>query len=176
MARAQSFYHHLLNESPAGADARRVLADQGISVFTIKHFMFGIRPGGPADLLSRHLVDAGYNSECLHWSVSRQRTVKRRWWIDTEEAISSFQSGIHRDGVGVSFREIFSGNNDFEVGWSQSLLPVSERRLRRLIFPHPSWPRDFHRYETVLLAKTPWEVIALRNAGIENIVCMLEGQ
>ena len=30
-----------------------------------------------------------------------------------------------------------------------------------------------HRYETVLLAKTPWEVIALRNAGIKTLsVCL----
>ena len=26
-----------------------------------------------------------------------------------------------------------------------------------------------------VIGQTPWEVIALRNAGIENVVCMLEG-
>ena len=56
MARAQSFYHHLLNESPAGADARRILLIKGFGVFTIKHFMLGYAPVEPADLLSRHLV------------------------------------------------------------------------------------------------------------------------
>ena len=177
MARAQSFYHHLLNESPAGADARSILADQGIGVVTIKHFMLGYAPAEPADLLSRHLVDAGYDSECLHL-VCLKAEDGSRMMVD-RYGRGNLLIPI-RDSSGRSWgffqKRIFPGNNNFEVGWSQSLLPVSERRLRRLIFPHPSWPRDFHRYETVLLAKTPWEVIALRNAGIENVVCMLEGQ
>ena len=66
MAGTREFYHEVLIGSPAGAGARRVLADQGISPTTIKHFMLGYAPVGPMDLLSRHLVAAGYDPRCLH--------------------------------------------------------------------------------------------------------------
>ena len=66
MARAQRFYHELLSEDPAGSDARRILADHGIGVSVIKRFMLGYAPVEPIDLLSRHLLAAGYNIECLH--------------------------------------------------------------------------------------------------------------
>jgi DNA primase len=176
MGRTQSFYHDLLTERPAGADARHVLADQGISTATIKRFMLGYAPVGPTDLLSKHLLAAGYDIQCLH-TVCLPAEDGSRTPADVY-AGGNLLIPI-RDSSGRSWgffaRKLLPAENNRTGGWIQSLVPVSERRRRRLLFPHPSWPEDFHRYHTVLLAETPWDVIVLKNAGIDNVVHMVEG-
>jgi DNA primase len=156
MDRAQCFYHEVLTESPAGADARRVLADQGISAATITHFKLGYAPGGPRDLLSRHLLAGGYDAQCLHTVCAPAE--------DGSRSLVDISAGGNllipiRDSLGRSWgffeRKLFLAGNNLNGEWIQRLVPVSERRRRRLLFPHPSWPEDFHRYRAVLLARTP---------------------
>ncbi len=71
-------------------------------------------------------------------------------------------------------KQLMWRNDSMQAGWIQDTLDVSERRLRRLIFPHPAWPEDFNRPQRLLVAETPWEVILLHSAGIENVVCLFE--
>jgi DNA primase len=176
MDRAQCFYHEVLTESPAGADARRVLADQGISQATIEHFKLGYAPPGPTDLLSRHLLAVGYDAQCLD-TVCVPAEDGSRTLVDLY-AGGNLLIPI-RDSSGRSWgffeKKLFPTGNNLNGEWIQRLVPVSERRRRRLLFPHPSWPEDFRRYRSVLLGMTPWNVIALKNAGIENVVHMVEG-
>lgn len=156
MARTQRFYHDLLDEDPAGSEARRILADHGIDLSVIKRLMLGYAPIEPADLLSRHLLAPGYNIECLH-SVCFPAEDGSRTLVDRYRG-GNLLIPI-RDSSGRSWgffqKRLFSGINNLDRGWSQSLLRVSERGLRRLLFPHPAWPRDCDRYERVLLASTP---------------------
>jgi DNA primase len=178
MARAQSFYHQLLNEDPAGAAARNTLADHGIGSAMIERFMLGYAPVEPVDLLSRHLVAAGYDFECLdsvcfpaedgtRKMVDRYRGQLLIPVVDSRgRSWGFFQNRLFRGG---------DNSHNFDEGWGQGFLRLSERRLRRLVFPHPSWPRDFHRYERLLLTRTPWEVIALQQAGIDCAVFMPDG-
>lgn len=156
MARAQQFYHELLSEGPAGSDTRRILADHGVGAAVIKRFMLGYAPRDPIDLLNRHLLDAGYNVECLH-SVCFPAEDGSKTVMDRYRGGNLLIPVCDFSGRSWGFfqKRLFPGSNNFEVGWSQSLLRVSERRLRRLLFPHPAWPRDFDRYERVLLARTP---------------------
>ena len=55
------------------------------------------------------------------------------------------------------------------------MLSISERRLRRLIFPHPARPLDFNRHKRLLVAESPWEVVAMHNAGIQNVIYLFDG-
>jgi hypothetical protein len=176
MARTQRFYHELLSEDPAGSDARRILADHGVGASIIKRFMLGYTPIEPADLLSRHLLAAGYNIECLH-SVCFPAEDGSRTLVDRYRGGNLLIPVHDSSGRNWGFfqKRLFSDSNNFDTGWSQSLLRVSERRLRRLIVPHPTWPRDFDRYERLLLTRTPWDVIAQQEAGIDNVVYVPEG-
>jgi hypothetical protein len=134
MARAQSFYHNLLTENPAGADARRMLADHGISTATIKNFKLGYAPAGPTDLLSNHLLAAGYDVQCLHY-VCRPAE-------DGSRTVADVYAGGNllipiRDSSGRSWgffeEKLLPSGNNRNGDWIQRLVPVSERRRRRLI-------------------------------------------
>jgi hypothetical protein len=74
---------------------------------------------------------------------------------------------------GFMKRKLTSPQGSLLAGWTQDTLSVSPRRLRRLIFPHPVWPPDFNRHQRLLIAETPWEVVALHNAGIGNAVYLV---
>ncbi len=175
MGEAHQFYNQLLGESAEGAGVRSILTEQGISPSTIQQFMLGYAPAAPTDLLSRHLLEGGYDPECLQY-VSLKAEHRSNAIVD-RYAGGNLLIPI-RDAFGHSWgffqKALDGGKTNFDAGWIQSTVPVSERRRRRLIFPQPSWPQDFRLYENVLLAKTPWEVVALGEAGIENVAYILE--
>ena len=172
---AQRFYHELLCEKPEGAMARECLAGQGITLSTIKRFRLGYSPTEPDDLLSRQLVAAGYVipklMQMLYVSDDGE-----------QKLIDRFGGGNLLipicDSAGRSWgfmkQKITSPQSSLSVGWTEDTLSVSERRLRRLIFPHPAWPEDFIRHQRLLIAETPWEVVALHNAGIGNAVYLFD--
>jgi DNA primase len=171
---AQRFYHELLCESPEGAMARECLAEQGLTQSTIKRFRLGYAPLEPDNLLSRHLVKAGYVIPKLLQTVHVNE--------DGEQKLIDRHVGGHllipiRDSAGRSWgfmKNKHMSQHSLQSGWMQDTLSISERRLRRLIFPHPTWPQDFDRHKMLLVAETPWEVVALHNAGIENVVYLLD--
>ncbi len=172
---AQRFYHELLCEKPDGAIARQCLVEQGITLSTVKRFRLGYAPVEPDDLLSRRLVAAGYvipkllQTQCVS-DEGEQKSIDRFGGGNLLIPIC--------DSAGRSWgfmkQKIVSPDSSLLAGWTQDTLSVSPRRLRRLIFPHPAWPQDINRHQRLLVAETPWEVVALHNAGIENVVCLFE--
>ncbi len=172
---AARFYHALLCVRPEGAVARECLAEQGIAPSTIERFRLGYAPHDPDDLLSRHLVAEGYVIPKLLQTVRVNEA--------GEEKLIDRYGGGHLlipicDQAGRSWgfmkRRLTSRQDSLQAGWTQDTLAVSERRLRRLIFPHPAWPQEFNRHQKVLITETPWEVVALHNAGIENAVYLFD--
>jgi len=175
LAEAARFYHALLCVRPEGAVARECLAEQGIAPSTIERFRLGYAPHDPDDLLSRHLVAEGYVIPKLLQTVRVNEA--------GEEKLIDRYGGGHLlipicDQAGHSWgfmkRKLTSRQDSLQAGWTQDTLAVSERRLRRLIFPHPAWPQEFNRHQRVLITETPWEVVALHNAGIENAVYLFD--
>lgn len=175
LAEAARFYHVLLCERSEGAVARECLAEQGIAPSTVERFRLGFAPHDPDDLLSRHLVAEGYVIPKLLQTVRVNEA--------GEEKLIDRYGGGHllipiSDQAGRSWgfmkRRLTSRQDSLQAGWTQDTLAVSERRLRRLIFPHPAWPADFQRYQRLLIAEAPWEVVALHNAGIENAVYLFD--
>ena len=172
---AAQFYHDLLCKRPEGAVARECLAEQGIAPAVIKRFQLGYAPLDPEDLLSRHLMAAGYVIPKLLQMVRVNE--------EGEEKLVDRYGGGNLlipicDSAGRSWgfmkKKLTSQHNSLQAGWEQDTLSVSERRLRRLIFPHPTWPQDFDRHKLLLIAERPWEVVALHNAGIENVVYLFD--
>lgn len=172
---AQRFYEELLCERPEGAMARECLAGQGITPSTVNRFRIGYSPAEPDDLLSRHLTDAGYVIPKL---LQRLHVNE-----DGEQKMVDRYGGGNllipvRDRAGHSWgflkKTLLSRQDSLWAGWTQDTLAVSERRLRRLIFPHPSWPQDLNQHKILVVAETPWEVVVLHNAGIENVVYLFD--
>jgi DNA primase len=172
---AERFYHELLCERPEGSVARQCLVEQGLTQSTIKRFRLGYAPPEPDDLLSRQLVTAGYVIPKLLQTVHVNE--------GGEQKLIDRYGGGHLlipicDQAGHSWgfmkNKLMSQHTSMQAGWTQDTLSVSERRLRRLIFPHPAWPQDFNRHKTLLIAETPWEVVALHNVGIENVIYLFE--
>lgn len=172
---AQRFYHELLCEKPEGWVARQCLAEQGLTQSTIKRFRLGYSPPEPDDCLSRQLVAAGYAIPKLLQTAYVN--------ADGEQKLIDRYGGGNLlipvcDSAGRSWgfmkKNLLPRPNSMQAGWTQDTLSVSERRLRRLIFPHPLWPQDFNRHKVLLVAETPWEVVALHNAGIENVVYLFD--
>ena len=172
---AERFYHELLCDSPEGAMAQQCLAEYGITSSTIKRLRLGYAPPEPDDLLSRHLVAAGYVMPKLLQTVYVSD--------DGEPKLIDRYGGGHLlipicDQAGHSWgflkKRLMQGRNSMQTGWTQDTLPVSERLLRRLIFPHPAWPQNNNRHETLLIAETPWEVVTLHNVGIKNVVYLFD--
>lgn len=171
---AQRFYHELLCERPEGAIARECLADHGIMQSTIKRFRLGYAPPEPDDLLSRHLIAAGFSIPKLLQAVHVN--------ADGEQKLIDRYGGGHllipicgQAGRSWGFmKNKLMSQHSLQLGWTQDTLSLSERRLRRLIFPHPIWPQDFNRHKMLLIAETPWEVVALHNAGVENVVYLFD--
>ena len=175
LAEAQRFYHELLCERPEGAMARECLAGQGITLSTIKRFRLGYSPTEPDDLLSRQLVAAGYVIPRLMQTLyvsddGEQKLIDRFGGGNLLIPICDYAGR----SWGFMKQKISSPQSSLSVGWTEDTLSVSERRLRRLIFPHPAWPEDFIRHQRLLIAETPWEVVALHNAGIGNAVCLFD--
>lgn len=175
LEKAQRFYHELLCERPEGSVARQCLAEQGLTQSTIKRFRLGYAPPDPDDLLSRHLVAAGYVIPKLLQTVHVNE--------EGEQKLIDRYGGGHLlipicDQAGRSWgfmkNKLLPQINSLRAGWTQDTLAVSERRLRRLIFPHPAGPQDCNRHKRLLVAESPWEVVALHNAGIENVVYLFD--
>ncbi len=172
---AQRFYHELLCEKPEGAMARQCLAEQGITPSTIQRFRLGYAPPEPDDLLSCHLVAAGYVVpkllQRLHVNEDGEQKMVDRYGGGNLLIPIRDQSG---HSWGFMKKPITSPQSSLSAEWTEDTLSVSERRLRRLIFPNPAWPEDFNRHQRLLVAETPWEVVALHNAGIENVVYLFD--
>ncbi|MEK7763465.1 MAG: hypothetical protein AAB433_17955 [Nitrospirota bacterium] len=174
----ERFCHLLLLEHPEGAEAKRALADLGISINTIETFRIGYSPDRPSRLLSDHLLNAGYGFSTLTKAIGPHSFIR-----NDNNVLPDYFSGIlipirdqQRRLCDFWLHPIFasldekdgsawpnyggSGQDDHET-----------RGYKRLLFPAPSWPQDFNRFDTVLLASSEWEVIALHNAGITNAVC-----
>jgi DNA primase len=173
---AEQFYHELLCESPEGEMARTCLLEQGVSQATIERFRLGYAPPEPSDALSRHLVAAGYVIPKLlqtsYVNDEGEETLVDRYGGGYLLIPIGDQAGRR---WGFMKHSLTSGQDSLHAGWTQDTLAVSERRLRRLIFPAPAWPQDFARHKRLLIADTPWEVVALHNAGIENVVYLSDG-
>lgn len=172
---AQRFYHEVLCERPEGAMARECLAEQGMTQSTIKRFRLGYSPPEPDDLLSNHLVAAGYVIPKLLQTIHVND--------DGEQKLIDRYGGGHLlipigDQAGRRWgfmkHRLTSEEDSLQTGWEQDTLAFSERRLRRLIFPPSAWPQDFARHKRLLIAETPWEVVALHNASIENVVYLFD--
>jgi len=172
---AQGFYQDLLREKPEGAIARQCLAEQGVTQSTIERFRLGYAPPEPDDLLSRHLIAAGYVVPKLLQRLHVNEDGEQRM-VDRYGGGNLLIPICDSEGRSWGFvkKPITSPQSSLSVGWTEDTLSVSERRLRRLIFPHPAWPEDFNRHQRLLVAETPWEVVALHNAGIENVVCLFD--
>lgn len=173
---AEHFYHELLWERPEGEMARTCLIEQGVSRATIERFRLGYAPAAPDDLLSRHLISAGYVIPRLLKTLQvdeagEQKLVDRYGGGHLLIPIGD-QAGRR---WGFMKHRLTSGQDPLHAGWTQDTLAVSERRLRRLIFPAPAWPQDFARHKRLLIADTPWEVVALHDAGIDNVVYLFDG-
>ena len=172
---AERFYHVLLCERPEGAVARECLAKQEIAPSMIERFQMGYAPPDPEDLLSRHLVAAGYVIPKLLQTVRVNEEGE-------QQQIDRFGGGHLLIPIcdsagrrwGFMKHRLTLGHGSLETGWRQDTLSISERRLRRLIFPHPVWPQDFNRHQRLLIAETPWEVVALHNAGIEKVAYLFD--
>lgn len=172
---AQRFYHELLCERSEGAMARECLADHGIMQSTIKRFRLGYAPPEPDDLLSRHLIAAGFSIPKLLQTAYVNDDGEQKF-IDRYGGGQLLIPICDSAGCSWGFmkNKLTSRQGFLHVGWTQDTLSHSARRLRRLIFPHPTWPQDFDRHESLLVAETPWEVVALHNAGIENAVYLFD--
>ncbi len=172
---AARFYHELLCARPEGAMARQCLAEQGLTQSTIKRFRLGYAPPEPDDLLSRHLVGVGYVIPKLLQTVHVNEEGEQKL-IDRYGGGNLLIPICDSAGRSWGFmkKKLLPQHNSLQAGWAQDTLSVSERRLRRLIFPHPAWPEDFNRHQRLLIAETPWEVVALHNAGIENVVYLFD--
>ena len=175
LGEAQRFYHELLCKKPDGEMARQCLAEQGMTQSTIKRFRLGYSPPEPDDRLSNHLVAAGYVIPKLLQTIRGNE--------DGEEKLVDRYGGGYLlipicDHAGRSWgfmkRRFISRQDSLHAGWTQDTLVVSERRLRRLVFPAPAWPQDFNRHKRLLVAESPWQVVALHNAGIENVVYLFD--
>lgn len=172
---AQCFYHELLCEKPDGEMARQCLAEQGMTQSTIKRFRLGYSPPEPDDLLSNHLVAAGYVMPKLLQTIRGKEDGE-------EKPVDRYGGGYLLipicDQAGRSWgfmkHRLISGQDSLHGGWTQDTLAVSERRLRRLIFPAPVWPQDFNRHKRLLITESPWEVVALHNAGIQNAAYLFD--
>jgi len=173
---AQRFYHELLCKKPDGEMARQCLAEQGMTKSTIKRFRLGYSPPESDDRLSNHLVAAGYVIPKLLQTIRGNE--------DGEEKLVDRYGGGYLlipicDHAGRNWgfmkHRLISGQDSLHAGWTQDTLAVSKRRLRRLIFPAPVWPQDYNRHKRLLVAESPWEVVALHNAGIENVVYLFDG-
>lgn len=172
---AARFYHDLLCERPEGKVARECLTEQGIAPHTIERFQVGYAPLDPDDILSRHLVAAGYGVPKLLQSVRVNEEGE-------QQPVDRYGGGYLLipicDQAGRSWgfmkRRLISGQDSLHGGWMQDTLAVSERRLRRLIFPAPVCAQDFNRHKRLLVAESPWEVVALHNAGIQNAVYLFD--
>ncbi len=172
---AQCFYHELLCEKPDGEMARQCLAEQGMTQSTIKRFRLGYSPPEPDDLLSNHLVAAGYVIPKLLQTIRGNEDGE-------EKPVDRYGGGYLLipicDHAGRSWgfmkHRLIPGQDSLHGGWTQDTLAVSERRLRRLIFPAPVWPQDFNRHKRLLITESPWEVVALHNAGIQNAAYLFD--
>lgn len=172
---AARFYHDLLCERPDGEMARQCLAEQGMTQSTIKRFRLGYSPPEPDDRLSNHLVAAGYVIPKLLQTVQVNEEGE-------QQPVDRYGGGYLLipicDQAGRSWgfmkHRLTSRHGSLEAGWMQDILSISERRLRRLIFPHPAWPQDFNRHKRLLVAESSWEVVALHNAGIQNAVYLFD--
>jgi len=173
---AARFYHDLLCERPEGTVARECLAEQGIAPYTIERFQVGYAPPDPNDLLSRYLVAAGYGAPKLLQSV-RVNDEGEQQPVDRYGGGYLLIPICDHAGRNWGFMKhrLISGQDSLHAGWTQDTLAVSKRRLRRLIFPAPVWPQDYNRHKRLLVAESPWEVVALHNAGIENVVYLFDG-
>lgn len=173
---AERFYHELLCEKPEGAVARECLTEHGIAQATLEQFRLGFAPAAPDDLLSRHLMAAGYVIPKLLQTIQANEA-------GDEKLVDRYGGGHMLIPIGDQAgrrwgfmkHRLTSRQESLQVGWTQDTLPISERRLRRLIFPAPDGSQDFVRHKLLLIAETPWEVVALHNAGIENAVYLFEG-
>ncbi len=172
---AERFYHALLCERPEGAVARECLEKQGIAPSMIERFQLGYAPPDPEDLLSRHLVAAGYVIPKLLQTVQVNEEGEQKM-------VDRFGGGHLLIPIcesagrcwGFMKRKLTSPQGSLLAGWTQDTLSVSPRRLRRLIFPHPARPPELSRHKRLLVAESPWEVVALHNAGIENAVYLYD--
>ena len=173
MAEAERFYHELLLEHPEGAEAKRWLADQGISAGTIEMFGIGYAPIWPSRLLSNHLL--------LNQGYSFRTLIEALVMCHDDEMVSDRFPGVLipiRDQKGRCFgffdRSPSSPCNTAAPGlWIQRTNCTSDRRFRRLVLQAPSWPEDFNKFDEVLITQSPWEVIALHSAGIPNAVYLV---
>ena len=168
-AEAERFYHELLLECSGGAEAKRWLADQGISVKTIETFGIGYAPVRPSRLLSNHLLEQGYSFRALSGaSVMRH---------DDGVLCDRFSGGLipTRDQQRhcFGFIESLSSFPCISKNWLQRTTCISARRYRRLVLPPPSWPHDFNKFDAVLIVESPSEVLALHSAGIPNAVYLV---
>lgn len=175
LVEAQGFYQELLREKPEGAIARQCLAEQGVTQSTIERFRLGYAPPEPDDLLSRHLIAAGYVVPKLLQTLHVNEDGEEKM-VDRYGGGNLLTPICDSEGRSWGFmkKPITSPQSSLSVGWTEDTLSVSERRLRRLIFPHPVWPEDFNRHQRLLIAETPWEVVALHNAGIGNAVYLFD--
>jgi DNA primase catalytic core, N-terminal domain len=170
MAEAERFYHKLLLECSSGAGAKRWLAGRGIGIKTIATFGMGYAPVRPGGLLSHHLLlKQGYSFRALSGAsvMCHDNGV-------LSDRFSGILIPIHdQQGRCYGFMESNPGFRYISREWIQRTTCIAPRRYRRLVFPAPSWPEDFHKFDTVLIAESLADVLALHSAGVPNAVHLI---
>lgn len=174
MADASHFYHHVLCETPEGAPGRQWLDAYGITRETIHRFYLGFASSSENSerQLIDHLISRGHSWKSLEtsglcfWVKQTQRFACDLHWdtilIPIRDA-SSHCWGLLHEGI-------TGGGLALQPGTLRGMHRASPYRRGRLVYPIPAWPQDFRRYPSVILAQSPWDVVALHQAGIYNAV------
>lgn len=171
MEEAAAFYHHLLCESRHGEPGLVWLKHHGLTRQSIERFRLGYAPRLPNGLLAEHLVSLGYRSDEIERAGLAFWERPKGWQVRDYHNRDAIMIPVC-DGNGRCWgfleQVIVEGKpavSQFEL---EAMQRVAPNRFRRLVFPAPTWPQDFRRYEKILLVTEPIEVIRVKQDGLDS--------
>ena len=160
---AQTFFREVLINRQEGLPGRRWLVQQGVRRDTWEVFGLGYLPEKVSSI-SSELVERLREASAQDQDIEQ---IFKRWTAQGVFLPQIDDLGRHWEWLTVSNTQKASVRSESSFLRMREIAP---NRFGRLIFPHPSWPRDLGRQASVLLTHDPWEVVLLLNAGIENAV------
>ncbi len=171
MQEAADFYHAILVSAPEGKEGRKWAEKRGINQVTIEQFRLGYGPSTPDRLLLDHLIACGYTEAdmALAGLIGHER--RNGPAVDLHANDVFLLPLVDVDGHVWELQEEYLPSSRTRAldGWPNHG-PLCSSRFKRMVWPPPCWPRDFDRYESLLVTHRPLDALLLRQAGFENVV------
>lgn len=162
------FYHHVLNNTKQGQEAKQYLRERGLSDKLIDHFMLGYVPDD-WDLLVRFLTNRGFDLALMEKGGLLSAKTDGSGYVDRFRNRIMFPIW-DRDGKATAFagRIIGEGQPKY-LNTSETMLFTKSRTLYNLHFARPA----IRKSKQVVLFEGYMDVIKSWSAGVKNGVATM---